>query len=224
MKIIYEDKHIVVVEKPQNCPVQRDQTKQRCLLDMVTDYYEFTKGIDNPYLGLVHRLDRHTGGIVVFARTEQATRTLSALFASHALSKRYTALVEGKLEEGRGVLVDYLVANNKINKTEVVSKADPNAKMAKLNYLVTDVFETKEGLISELSIKLFTGRQHQIRAQFSNLGHPIVADEKYGSKWPNATHISMALWATELKFSAFGTNYHFNSTPPESGIWVIKHA
>jgi len=222
MKIIHEDKHIVVVEKPQNCPVQRDQTKQRCLMEMVTDYYEFSKGIDNPYLGLVHRLDRHTGGIVVFARTEQATRTLSALFASHALSKRYTALVEGKLEEGRGVLVDYLLTDPKVNKTEIVSKNTDNAKMAKLNYLVTDVFETNEGTITELSIKLFTGRQHQIRAQFSHLGHPIVADVKYGSKWPNAMHTSMALWATELKFSAFGTNYHFNSSPPITGIWAIK--
>jgi len=222
MKILFEDKHIIAVEKPQNCPIQRDQTRQRCLMDMVIDYFEFECGISNPYIGLVHRLDRHTGGVVVFAKTEQATRTLNSIFVSHFITKRYLARVEGRPVEGKALLIDYLTVDSKLNKTKIDAYTNPSAKKAKLSYVITQVYETEQGILSDLSINLFTGRQHQIRAQMANLGHPVLGDEKYGSKWPNTAHVSMALWATELKFDTFGKHYHFESMPPESGIWLIK--
>ena len=160
MKILYEDKQVIAVEKPQNCPIQRDQTKQRCLMDMVIDYYEFECGISNPYIGLVHRLDRHTGGVVVFAKTEQATRTLNAIFVSHFITKRYFARVEGRPVEGKAQLIDYLTVDSKLNKTNIDVYTNPSAKKAKLSYVITQVYETEQGVLTDLSINLFTGRQH----------------------------------------------------------------
>ncbi|HAS72978.1 MAG TPA: RNA pseudouridine synthase [Clostridiales bacterium UBA8960] len=222
MKIIYEDKQIIVVEKAQNCSVQGDLTRGTPLIELVRDYYEFKLGIPDPYIGLVHRLDRHTGGLVVFAKTPQAARTLSAIFAAHHLTKRYFARVEGPVISNEGLLYDYLLADAKKNCVTVVDKGTPDAKLAKLGYRVREVHMLEVGIITDLDIELFTGRQHQIRVQLSHMGNPIFGDAKYGSKWPDAARFSMALWATELKFDAFGMHYHFHSKPTDNGLWQIQ--
>lgn len=221
MKIIHEDKHIIVVEKEQNRSVQGDFTRGLPLIEQVRDYFEFKMGIPDPYVGLVHRLDRHTGGIVVFAKTAQANRTLSAIFASHNLTKKYLALVEGSFEPDAGHLIDYLLIDTKQNKVQIVDKKVVGAKMAKLSYIVRSRHQVNSGCFTALEIELFTGRQHQIRVQLSGHGYPIIGDAKYGSIWPDASKLSMALWATELRFNAFGIRYDFKSTPPESGVWRL---
>lgn len=222
MKIVYEDKHIIVVEKNQNCSVQGDLTRGKPLIEEVQDYYEFKLGIPDPYIGLVHRLDRHTGGLIVFTKNAQATRTLSSIFAAHHLTKIYLARVEGNVVPNEGVLCDYLLADSKQNTVRVVEKGTHQSKIAKLSYSVKERCTLEHGVITDLKIELFTGRQHQIRVQLSHIGHPILGDEKYGSTWPGTARQSMALWATELKFDAFGLHYHFHSEPPNSGLWQLQ--
>lgn len=221
MKILHEDKHIIVIEKNQNCSVQGDFIRGIPLIDEVRDYFEFKMGIPDPYVGLVHRLDRHTGGIVVFAKTAQANRTLSAIFASHNLTKKYLALVEGAFTPDQGQLIDYLLIDSKLNKVQIVDKNIIGAKMAKLGYRVRSRHRASSGDFTALEIELFTGRQHQIRIQLSGHGYPIIGDVKYGSVWPSASKLSMALWATELRFDAFGIRYDLKSSPPESGVWRL---
>ena len=222
MKILFENTQMVVVEKDQNMPVQRDRHSHTSLLEEVKDYYEFAKGVENPYVALVHRLDRHTGGVVVFARTPRAARTLSALFAEHTVEKYYTALVLGPVKPEKGTLLHYLKSDADENFTTICDASDPEAKQAKLSYEVVKTYETALGLVCQLNIQLFTGRQHQIRAQLAHIGHPILGDEKYGSTIPNAKTTSMALWSHELRFKAFGKSYKFTSTPPEKGLWALK--
>ena len=221
MKVIFEDKHILVLEKPQNIPVQRDRSGGKNLLDQGLDYLEFSCGIPNPYLGLVHRLDRHTGGIVVFAKHLQATRTLSALFASHLVTKKYVARVEGDVKSNYTKLTHYLLADSKQNCVTVVPPETEGAKKAILDLTVTSVYHLAEGDLSDVTITLHTGRQHQIRVQLAAIGHPILGDAKYGSTWKDTAKDSMALWSTELSFDVFGVKYHFHSSPPFEGNWKI---
>lgn len=221
MKIIHEDKHIIVVEKEQNVSVQGDHTLGLPLIEEVRDYFEFKMGIHDSYVGLVHRLDRHTGGIVVFAKYQQANRTLSALFASHSLTKKYLALVEGSVLSSKGTLSDYLLIDSKRNFVKIVENDEQGAKLAKLDFRVIETRSTPVGTITALEVNLHTGRQHQIRVQLAGYGHPILGDVKYGSNWPIAAKLSMALWATELSFDAFGLHYTFKSSPPDTGLWQM---
>lgn len=221
MKIIHEDKHIIVVEKEQNVSVQGDHTLGLPLIEEVRDYFEFKMGIQDPYVGLIHRLDRHTGGIVVFAKNQQANRTLSAIFASHNMTKKYLALVEGVVLSSTGSLSDYLVIDSKRNVVRIAEKDEQGAKLAKLDFRVIETRKTPIGMITALEINLFTGRQHQIRVQLAKCGHPIIGDVKYGSRWPDAAKFSMALWAIELSFNAFGLHYSFRSGPPDTGLWLL---
>lgn len=221
MKVIFEDKHILVVEKPQNIPIQRDRKGSVNLLDQALDYLEFSCGIDSPYLGLVHRLDRHTGGIVVFAKHLQATRTLSELFASHMVNKQYLARVEGEVKSNHSKLTHYLLPDPSKNSVSAVPRGVKGAKEAILDITVTSVYHLAEGDLSDVIIKLHTGRQHQIRVQLSAIGHPILGDEKYGASWSSAYRNSMTLWSTSLSFNAFGIKYEFHSTPPFEGNWKI---
>ncbi len=221
MKVIFEDKHILVLEKPQNLPIQRDRSGSKNLLDQALDYLEFSCGKADPYLGLVHRLDRHTGGLVVFAKHLQATRTLSALFASHMVNKKYIARVEGEVKKNYTNLKHYLLTDANQNSVKVVNRNITGAKEALLDLTVVSVYHLAEGDLSDVSITLHTGRQHQIRVQLSAIGHPILGDEKYGSIWERTYKNSMTLWSTDLSFKAFGIKYEFHSMPPLEGNWKI---
>lgn len=214
MKILYEDQHLIAVEKPQNCPTQKDNTRTRSLMEQLDDHFTFNCGIDDPYIGLVHRLDRHTGGIVIFAKTPQATRDLNRLFSNHKLIKRYTAIVEGHLEKTSGRCVNYLLADSKENVSKRVSKETPGSKYAELTYAVLGQHSHENGPYSHLEITLLTGRQHQIRVQMSTLGHPILFDEKYGASWPNSDKQSMTLWASHVAFELYSKKVVIDSKAP----------
>jgi len=222
MKIIFENQHILVLEKPQNVSIQRDDTRTLSLLEIAQDFFEFKRGIESPYLGIVHRLDRHTGGVVVFAKNEKANRELNRLFAAHDLTKKYLARVEGTVNKYQEEKINYLLVDKKLNKSMISTKDNQNAKLAHLKYTKLCEYTTLSGTLTDLEVELFTGRQHQIRAQLAHMGNPILGDEKYGSIYPETQRLSMALWATELKFKLFGKKYEFTSSPPESGIWTIK--
>ena len=192
LNVIYEDNHIIVVEKPANIPSQKDNTNDIDMLTIIKDYLKEKydkKG--NVYLGLVHRLDRPVGGIMVFAKTSKAASRLSDQIRKNEFKKTYIAIVDGVLKQKQGTWKDYLIKNEKTNITTTTTKG--RGKEAILDYKVID----EKNNLSMLKINLKTGRSHQIRVQTSSRGYPIVGDSKYGK---NEGKINIALFAYELSF------------------------
>lgn len=171
INIIYEDNHLLVVEKPINMPVQGDKTND---LDFLTMLKQFIKIRDNKpgnvYLGLVHRLDRPVGGIMVFAKTSKCASRLSEQIRNKDFEKSYYAVVYNEINE-QGLLIDKLVKDNKKN----IVRVSKNGKDAMLKY---NLVEFKDNL-SLVKINLITGRSHQIRVQFASRNHPLYGDQKY---------------------------------------------
>ena len=196
MKIIYEDNHLLVVNKPINVPMQLDKSNDLDLLNMAKQYIKekYHKPGD-VYLGLVHRLDRPVGGVMVFARTSKSASRLSEQVRNKTLNKTYIAVVDGKISEKKGTLEDYLYKDERNNMSKVVAKDKKNAKLAKLEYEVLDYDEKRN--LSTVKIKLHTGRHHQIRVQFANFGHSLYGDQKYGTRGKGK---QIRLWAYELEF------------------------
>lgn len=200
INIIYEDNHLLVVEKPINIPVQADDSKDLDFLNMLKD---FIKKRDhkpgNVYLGLIHRLDRPVGGVMVFAKTSKCASRLSEQVRTRTLKKIYYAVVEGKIEK-QGILKDYLLKDQKNN----IVKVDKNGKEAILNY---ELLQYKNNL-SLVKINLQTGRSHQIRVQFSSRNHPLYGDNKYNKNAKVGEQI--ALFAGELGLIHPTTKEHMN--------------
>ena len=212
-KIIYEDNHLLVVEKPQNVLVQADNTND---LDLLTSLKKYIKEKYNKpgevYLGLVHRLDRPVGGVMVFARTSKSASRLSNMIRIDEFEKTYLAVVEGALPE-EDVFEDYLLKLENENRTIV----DNNGKYSKLSYKLLGF---KDGL-SLVKIKLETGRSHQIRVQFSSRGYALWGDQKYNSKAKVGEQI--ALWAYELRFKhpVRDELMDFKCNPPLKYPWTL---
>ncbi len=196
LTILYEDNHLIVVLKPQNVPTQGDSTGDKDLLSMVKDYIKETydkKG--EAFAGLVHRLDRPTGGVMVFAKTSKAAARLSQQIKDGNFEKRYLAVVVGTPRDRQARLSDYLFKDEKNNTVKVVPAAIEGAKKAELVY---KVLETTPRL-SLVDIKLLTGRSHQARVQMQHIGTPIFGDVRYGGDTLAKGH-NLALWAYELRF------------------------
>ena len=216
LNVIYEDNHIIVVVKPSGIPSQEDKTKDKDMLSLVKEYIkEKYNKPGNVYLGLVHRLDRMTSGLMVFAKTSKAASRLSNCIREGDFKKEYLAVVTGKLE-GTKTLEDYLYKDEKTNVSCVVDKNKKNAKLAKLEYTTLKNIEYNEKTYTYVRVKLYTGRHHQIRVQFSNIGHPLYGDVKYGGKKGE-----LALVACSLKFihPTKDEVMEFEYMPEKSGIW-----
>ncbi len=195
LNVLYEDNHIIVVEKPFNMPTQEDESKDPDLLNMVKEYVRIKYNKPGEaYIGLVHRLDRVAGGVMVFARTSKAASRLSEQVRNRTFEKEYLTVVEGMLKNDSGELIDFLRKDNNTNTVHVVKSNAPGAKEAKLRY---DLLESKNGL-NLLKVNLLTGRPHQIRVQFSSRQNPIYGDGKYRSSYQSKKGI--ALWAYRLSF------------------------
>lgn len=196
LNIVYEDNHILVVVKPQNIGVCPDETKDANLLDLLKDY--LVKKYDKPgeaYLGLVHRLDRPTGGVMVFAKTSKAAARLQENMKTGAFEKRYYAITVGKLRERRGILKNMLLKDPQKNQVYAVPYTTEGAKLAVLEYRTVQEI----GGYSLVDVNLITGRTHQARVQLATQNAPIFGDQKYGQgKTPVGYHL--ALWAYELRF------------------------
>ena len=214
IKIIYEDNHLLVVEKPVNIPVQADDSKDKDLLTMLKEYIKnkYNKP-GNVYLGLVHRLDRPVGGVMVFAKTSKAASRLSEQIRCHKLKKIYQAVVLGKISES-GELKDKLLKDPKTN----IVNVDEKGKEAILNYHLDNY--NKDNNLSLITINLKTGRSHQIRVQLSHAGYPLYGDQKYNK---NAVKAQICLWATELSFEHPISKeiLTFKSDYPSSYPWNI---
>lgn len=201
LNVIYEDNHIIVVEKMPNIPSQQDKTGDIDMLTLVKKYIK--EKYNKPgevYLGLVHRLDRPVGGVMVFARTSKAAARLSEQVRNKVFKKEYLTIVDGKLEEEKGTLEDYLVKNERTNLSKVTTKENKNAKLAKLEYETVKYDESLN--LSVLKIKLHTGRHHQIRVQLSSRGHSIYRRPKIWNKGKRKTDLLMGIF---LRYSS--SNY-----------------
>ena len=189
MKILYEDNHIIVVVKDYNIPVQEDSSKDTDLLTMIKSYLkEKYNKPGNVYLGLVHRLDRPVGGVMVFAKTSKAASRLSNLIREKKMEKRYMALVHNHVLEHEK-LIDKLYKDENTN----TSYVRDDGKESILEY---NLIEYRNNF-SLIDINLLTGRHHQIRVQLSHHGYPIYGDQKYGI---DKEGIQIHLWAYKLKF------------------------
>ncbi len=188
--ILYEDNHIIVVEKSINIPVQEDESKDKDLLTIIKEYLkEKYHKPGNVYLGLVHRLDRPVGGVMVFAKTSKAASRLSEQMRIHQIEKKYYAVVEGIPNE-KDTYIDKLYKDTKTNKVTV----DNRGKEAVLSY---ERVKTYNGY-SLVDITLKTGRSHQIRVQFSSRGTPLYGDQKYNKNAKVGEQI--ALYSYYLSF------------------------
>lgn len=224
IKIIFEDKNIIVVEKPPKMPCQSDKTQDE---DLITVLYKQLKNdsSDIPYLGLLHRLDRPVGGVMVLAKTKEANRHISRQITDRKFTKEYLAVVCGKPETPSGELKDYLKKLITINMSKVVPKDTKRSKEAILHYKLISTKTTDEyGDISLLKIDLKTGRHHQIRVQLSNAGFPIWGDNKYNKvfvKKKEWTQIS--LWAHKISFKHPKNNsiVSFTSLPYKEYPWNL---
>ena len=219
LKILYEDNHIIVVEKKPNIPSQSDKTGDIDMLTLVKNYIkEKYNKPGNVYIGLVHRLDRPVGGIMIFARTSKSASRLSNQVREQIFKKKYLAVVDGKFEKNQGTLEDYLYKDERHNMSKVVKKEKKNAKLAKLDYKVLKYNPVKD--LSLVEVNLHTGRHHQIRVQLSNFGHSIFGDQKYGTRGKGK---QIALWAYELTIVHPVTKEEmtFKDYPEPIGTWCI---
>jgi 23S rRNA pseudouridine1911/1915/1917 synthase len=191
--VIFEDNHLLVVNKPVNILSQADKTGDRDMLTLLKqDLKVRYNKPGNVYLGLVHRLDRPVGGVMVFAKTSKAAARLSNQVRTREFRKTYLAVVHGKPEKTRR-LRHYLAKDYSSNTVSVVSKNAENAKEAVLEYRVLG----STGDLSLLKINLMTGRSHQIRVQLASTGHPLFGDQKYGAK-VNKPGMQIALCCYEI--------------------------
>ena len=219
MKIIYEDNHIIVVEKMVNIPSQADKTEDVDMLSIIKSYLkEKYNKPGNVYLGLVHRLDRPVGGVMVFAKTSKAASRLSEQVRNKTFKKEYLVICNGKMEKNQDTLVDYLWKDEKKNTSYVVKSTKKNAKQAILDYEVLKYNETQN--LSVLRINLHTGRHHQIRVQLSSRMHAIYGDNKYHGRGAGT---GICLWAYKLTIEHPITKQEmtFVDFPEKKGMWRL---
>lgn len=196
MKVVYEDNHVIIVHKESGEIVQGDKTGDKPLSETVKDYIrdKYHKP-GNVFLGVVHRLDRPVAGLVVFARTSKALSRLNEMFRKGEVHKTYWAITKNAPAEPEGTLVNWIVRNEKQNKSYVYDKEVPNAKRAELKYSV--IAHTENYHLIE--VNLLTGRHHQIRCQLAHMGCVIKGDLKYGAPRSNPDG-SISLLSHEVTF------------------------
>ena len=206
--VIYEDNHLLVVIKPQNVPTMADNSHDQSL-------QEALKAYTNGFVGIVHRLDRVTGGVMVFAKTSKAASRLTEQIKDGTFKKTYYAVVRGVPKERTATLVNWLAKDEIHNTVAVVPQTTKGAKRAELTY---QTINTVDG-DTLIAVQLETGRSHQIRVQMKHIGNPIVGDARYGGKRAGVKDI--ALWAYQLEFEHPTTHDHlkFIVNPPEDGAW-----
>lgn len=201
LNVLYEDNHIIVVVKPIGVLSQADNTGDVDMLTIIKEYLKqkYNKK-NNVYLGLVHRLDRMVGGVMVFAKTSKAASRLSEYIRCDKFKKKYFAIINGKIEDTSVItLQNYLIKDCENNKSIITNSSNIHAKLAKLDFKAIKNFKYDSNYYTLVDINLYTGRHHQIRAQFANISYPLYGDIKYG-KDKNRIGQNLALWSYFLEF------------------------
>lgn len=217
MDVVYEDNHLIIVNKSSSEIVQGDKTGDKPLAEMVKEYIKqkYHKP-GNVFLGVVHRLDRPVSGLVVFARTSKALARLNEMFRTKEVHKTYWAIVGNCPPTEEGELVHWLVRNEKQNKSYAYDKEKPEAKKAILDYRL--IGRSERYFLLEVDLK--TGRHHQIRCQLAKMGCPIKGDLKYGSPRSNPDG-SICLHARRVRFVHPVSKQEIDVTAPvpEGNLW-----
>ena len=219
VKVIYEDNHLLVVEKPVNILSQGDDTNDKDMVNLLKKYVkEKYNKPGNVFIGLVHRLDRPVGGVMVFAKTSKAASRLSEQVRNKSFKKTYRAVIHGNMNKNEDTLKDYLYKNKKTNMVSVVNKNHKEAKNAELDY---KTLQSKNNL-SLVEIDLKTGRPHQIRVQFSSRKHPLFGDQRYGQNL-NKVGQQIALWSYKIEITHPTTKepMEFICEPPKEYPWDL---
>lgn len=215
LEILYEDNHIIVVVKPYNVLSQADNTNDIDMLFIIKMYIkEKYNKPGNVYLGLVHRLDRPVGGIMVFAKTSKAASRLSEQVRERKLKKRYLAVVHGIIKNDNDELINYIV-KCKDNSSKITVKDE--GQIAKLKYTVLER-NIKENL-TLVDIDLETGRHHQIRVQMANIGHTLYGDQRYGKQ--DKKQIALFSYKLEFIHPVNKELMKFEKMPYKEGVWKL---
>ena len=218
-RILFEDNHILIINKKPGELVQSDKTGDRSLSDLIKNYIKIQKKKQgSAYLGVVHRIDRPTSGVLVFAKTSKALTRLNEQFKLRLTTKIYWALVDKNFPKNCNNLSNWMTRDRKKNKSKAHINKVPDSKFAQLNLKRIKEFEK----YCLLEIELISGRHHQIRAQLSSLGFPIQGDVKYGAQRANKDK-SISLHSKSLSFSHPVTKekMNFGILPKNTGIWKI---
>jgi 23S rRNA pseudouridine1911/1915/1917 synthase len=196
MQVLYEDNHIIIVNKAPSEIVQGDKTGDKPLSDIVKDYLKVKYNKPgNVFCGVTHRLDRPTSGVVVFAKTSKALSRLNEMFKNNEIDKTYWAIVKKLPPRVEATLTHYLIKNERTNKSTAYDVEKPNTKKAVLHYKV--IAQSQNYHLLEVDLE--TGRHHQIRCQLSKIGSPIKGDLKYGAERSNLDG-SISLHARKISF------------------------
>ncbi len=217
-RILYEDNHLFVINKNSGELVQGDKTGDVPLIENIKQFIKVRdKKPGNVYLGLIHRLDRPTSGVLIFAKTSKALSRMNEMFKTRDVEKLYWAIVEGKVEQKFERLEHYLRKNQKKNLVTVFTHPTKDAKKAILEYKVLGELDN----YTLLEVDLYTGRSHQIRSQLSFIGNPIKGDLKYGSKRSNRDG-SISLHARKISFihPVSKETIEIIAQPPKDKIWL----
>ena len=197
-KILYEDTHLLLIEKPVGIPSQ--EAEGDCVPRRLANRGYSVK--------VVHRLDKPTGGVMVYARTDQAAAKLSAIVGQHKIfQKEYFAVVQGCPDETEGTYTDLLYHDVRKNKSYVVNGRRNGVREAKLDYSVVETITTNEGTLSLIRVRLHTGRTHQIRVQFASRKMPLYGDSRYGG----VKGVSLGLWSHQLALPHPVTGKHITA-------------
>ena len=217
MKVVYEDNHIIIVDKCSGEIVQGDKTGDKPLSDTVKEYIKqkYNKP-GNVFLGVVHRLDRPVSGLVVFAKTSKALSRLNDMFRTGDVHKTYWAVVKCRDIATEGTLTDWLTRNERQNKSYAHEREVPGAKKAVLKYKVRAVADN----YMLIEVTLLTGRHHQIRCQLSHMGCPIKGDLKYGAPRSNPDgSISLLSRRVEFVHPVSKENIVVYADVPDDRLW-----
>lgn len=217
LQVLYEDNHLIIINKRIGDIVQGDKTKDKPLSDIVKEYIaEKYNKPGNVYLGVVHRLDRPTSGIVIFARTSKALSRLNKMLRDKEIQKTYLAVVKNKPVKENDTLIHFLRKNTKNNKAIVFNRITEDTKKAVLHYKIQQSLDN----YFVLEINLETGRHHQIRAQLSSIKSPIKGDLKYGFDRSNKNG-GIHLHAYKINFihPVKKNNLNLTCPPPKDPIW-----
>lgn len=217
VEILFEDNHLLIVVKPHNMPTQADESGDEDLLNVCKKYLKEKYNKEGEaYLGMVHRLDRPTGGIIVFAKTSKCASRLSKLIKEGEVDKNYLAVLEKTPKDKYCTLINYLKKDEENNIVKIAPQLETGAKKAELNY---EVLETNDEYCLA-KINLITGRSHQIRVQLANIKCPVVGDRKYGDKTVKTKNLM--LWAYKISFVHPTTkqSMSFISYPPKEEFWT----
>lgn len=205
LNILFEDKHVIVLEKPAGIASQGSRSFDIDLCDEIKGYLAGQNNSrEEPELYVVHRLDRPVGGLMVYAKTKQAARELSAQISRKAIAKYYYAVLTGVPEKQEGVLSDYLLKDGRSNTSKVVGEKTAGARKAELSFRILESCADEGKLFSLAEVDLHTGRHHQIRVQFANMGYPLYGDTKYNEAYQNQKEkkvwCNIGLYACRLEF------------------------